>query len=109
MDQGFGSPSHGLVQTNSDVHGVAIRDSEMKSSFGSNWRNDPIAKSAMVEVYNPASNVTARVPIVDSGPGNPRASIDLTKSTERSIGATGKTEVQHRIVIPDGSGGFKSV
>jgi hypothetical protein len=75
-----------VVQTNSEVFGVALKQSRLSATFGAPLRNSAQLLNAFVEVFDPQSRRLARVPIVDVGPAETlSAQIDLTLALDQFL------------------------
>jgi hypothetical protein len=99
-DEGTGSELLKIVQTNSDVFGASLKMSRLIATFGSGLGSSTQLLNAMVEIFNPASGMFARVPIVDVGPAEHlTAEIDLTLALDRYLKTDGSAQVQFRIVV----------
>ena len=99
QDSGASSPTYKIVQTCSEVFGVAIKAQMMRNLLGRNWATDPRRLTAIVEVYRQTNRRLARVPIVEVGPGSPDALIDLTWALDQFLGTNGGAEVNFRIIV----------
>jgi hypothetical protein len=99
-DEGTGSELLKVVQTNSDVFGASLKMSRLVATFGSGLGASAPLLAAMVEIFNPASGMFARVPIVDVGPAEHlTAEIDLTLALDQFLKTGGSAQVQFRIVV----------
>ncbi len=99
VDSGAGSPVYKIVQTCSEVYGVSLKQSMMREVLGPEWKTDVRRLTAVVEVYHPATRRLARAPIVEVGPGNPDALIDLTWALDIFLGTNGSANVKFRIIV----------
>jgi hypothetical protein len=101
QDEGTGSPTMGLIQTNSEVFGASVKVSVMASIFGADWRHNDKRLNAMIDVYFPDKQKMVRVPLVDIGPGEAiRAEVDLTWACDQFLGTKGQADVQYRLLLP---------
>lgn len=99
QDSGASSPVYKIVQTCSEVFGVSIKAEQMRAILGPDWKKDPRRLTAAVEIYRQSNRRFARVSIVEVGPGNPDAAIDLTWALDQFLETQGGAQVQYRIVI----------
>lgn len=100
-DEGTGSPTMGLIQTNSEVLGASVKVSIMKSVFGDNWRANGKRLGALADVYFPNKKRMVRVPLVDIGPGEAiPAEVDLTWASDQFLETQGQAHVKYRLLLP---------
>ena len=102
-DEGTGSPSMGLIQTNSEVVGGSVKISIMASVFGAEWTHNEKRLRALIEVYFAKTRRMVRVPLVDVGPGEKAksgAEVDLTLACDQFLGTAGLANVDYRILVP---------
>jgi len=101
QDEGTGSTTMGIVQTNSEVFGASVKISIMKAVFGENWKNNAKRLGALADVYFPDKKRMVRVPLVDIGPGESiPAEVDLTWAADQFLGTQGQAHVKYRLLLP---------
>jgi hypothetical protein len=102
-DEGTGSPTMGLIQTNSEVVGGSVRISIMKEVFGHDWQHNTKRLHALIEVFFAHSRRLVRVPLVDIGPGehaHSGAEVDLTLACDQFLKTQGLATVDYRLLVP---------
>lgn len=101
QDEGTGSSTMGIVQTNSEVFGASVKISVMKAVFGENWKTNTKRLGALADVYFPDKKRMVRVPLVDVGPGESiPAEVDLTWAADQFLGTQGQAKVRYRLLLP---------
>jgi|ERR1051325_3178490 hypothetical protein len=101
QDEGTGSTTMGIVQTNSEVFGASVKVSVMKTVFGADWKSNPKRLGALADVYFPDKKRMVRVPLVDIGPGEGiPAEVDLTWASDQFLGTQGQAHVKYRLLLP---------
>jgi hypothetical protein len=91
QDNGVGA--WGDITNDPHLKGIALPIELLRERFG----DEDKARGHLVEVHNPATGVTIRVPIVDKGPAD-STRIDLTHAANEELGGTGKTQMQWRFL-----------
>lgn len=103
-DEGTGSPTMGVIQTNSDVVGGSVKISIMREVFGHDWQHNDKRLRALIEVYHRATRRMVRVPLVDVGPGEDapsHAEVDLTLACDQFLGTQRLATVDYRLLVPE--------
>jgi hypothetical protein len=101
QDEGTGSSTMGIIQTNSEVFGASVKISIMKAVFGQDWKNNAKRLGALADIYFPAKKRMVRVPLVDVGPGESiPAEVDLTWAADQFLGTQGQADVKYRLLLP---------